>query len=483
MAQIQYAGEYIVDECLLCTVGGLELDLRDQLASINIYEDIFTNSITGSISFVDTNNLTANASIVGQEKLKLVLVTPNASDDTSRDMAINFSDQPLHVYQIKSSINVNDRTKTFELAFTTNEIMRNNRIRVCQSYNGEPAKEIIKKVIRDPELLNSKKEFYYEETTNLFQMIAPNMRPFDFINTVAKRCLSKEYDFAPTFLFYETVRGYFFRTIDSMMDRKNPRFIYRELTPNTIPEGESRPNAAINLTNILNYEVLPTTDVMMNMRRGMYGSKLTMIDLVNKTKEDFEYNYFDDFQEDKHADAFNAYGSVNAPLASEARDDFQNRLSDYTESAIFMQAVDRDSPNGLFSARYEGQYDYTGTDIWLQRRKGRFSSLDSAITLRVEVPGNTTLQAGDLIGIEMRNQGILAEDKKDPYFSGRYLVRKLRHEFTFAEGSPKHSVYLDCVRDTIKQPYPSIGIGYADGGNSTEEIIPTGSESPNDVSF
>ena len=116
MAQIQYAGEYIVDECLLCTVGGLELDLRDQLASINIYEDIFTNSITGSISFVDTNNLTANASIVGQEKLKLVLVTPNASDDTSRDMAINFSDQPLHVYQIKSSANVNDRTKTFELA-------------------------------------------------------------------------------------------------------------------------------------------------------------------------------------------------------------------------------------------------------------------------------------------------------------------------------------------------------------------------------
>ena len=152
MANIQYAGEYIVDECILCTVGGLELDLKEQLASVTIFEDIFQNSITGSISFVDTNNLTANASIVGQEKLKLVLVTPNASDDTSREMAINFSDTPLHVYQVKSSVSVNDRTKTFELAFTTNEIMRNNRIRVCQSYNGEPAKEIIKKVIRDPEL-------------------------------------------------------------------------------------------------------------------------------------------------------------------------------------------------------------------------------------------------------------------------------------------------------------------------------------------
>ena len=40
-------------------------------------------------------------------------------------------------------------------------------------------------------------------------------------------------------------------------------------------------------------------------RKGMYASKLTMIDLVNKTVENFEYNCFDDFQEDKHADGQN----------------------------------------------------------------------------------------------------------------------------------------------------------------------------------
>ena len=86
--------------------------------------------------------------------------------------------------------------------------------------------------MRDEELLNSKKEFYYEETTNTFKFIGPNTRPFQFINAIARRCTSKEYDYAPTFLFYETVKGYFFRTLDSMMDRKNPRFVYRQLTPN-----------------------------------------------------------------------------------------------------------------------------------------------------------------------------------------------------------------------------------------------------------
>ena len=103
----------------ILTVSRRELDLRDQLANVTIYEDIFQNSITGSISFVDTNNLTANASIVGQEKLKLVLVTPNAKDSSERTMAINFTDTPLHVYKVSSSVNLNDRTKTFSLSFTT----------------------------------------------------------------------------------------------------------------------------------------------------------------------------------------------------------------------------------------------------------------------------------------------------------------------------------------------------------------------------
>ena len=477
MAQIQYAGEYIVDECLLCTVGGLELDLRDQLANINIYEDIFTNSITGSISFVDTNNLTANASIVGQEKLKLVLVTPNASDDTSRDMAINFSDQPLHIYQIKSSINVNDRTKTFELAFTTNEIMRNNRIRVCQSYNGEPAKEIIKKVIRDPELLNSKKEFYYEETTNLFQMIAPNMRPFDFINTVAKRCLSKEYDFAPTFLFYETVRGYFFRTIDSMMDRKNPRMVFKEVTPN-----DDINNVGRNLTNILSYEIMNSTDTLLNTRAGMYNSDLLLVDVFNKSYKHYEYKYLEDFDKQIHADEFNNYGSEQAPIASKAPDQYGNLISDYPKSILHVQTIERETKDGLFDPSTGEPNDYRGTDMWLQKRRSRFTSLEAAISLRIKVPGNTTIQAGDLIGITLKNQ-TGSQSASDPYLTGRYLVRTLKHDFKKGAGKMMHEIHMDCIRDTVQVAYPSTGVTASDGGDSTETIIPRGSADPGDVLF
>lgn len=483
MAQIQYAGEYLIEVCEIYTTSGAVVDLKDQFVSVNIYEDIMKNALTGDISLVDTNNLLTNLPIIGQEKLKLRLVTPNDGDDSSRGMAVNFTDTPLYIYKINSKVQVNDQTVAYTLSFTTPEAIRNNRIRLVQSFEGEPSIDIINKIIRDEELLNSKKEFYYEETSNNYKFVAPNMRPFDFINSVSRRCLSKEYNFSPTFLFYETIKGFWFRTIDSMFDRKNVRWTYREDTPNIVDSAEKTPSPLRILHNIESYSVVSTTDTMMNTRKGMYGSSLTMIDLVNKTVETFPYNYLDDFANDKHVDEYNKYGSENAPLASAATDDFQNRISDYDQAITYMQAVDKDSPNGLFAARYTGSYDYMGTDNWLQRRRGRFASLDSAITLRIQVPGNTTLSAGDMVGIDMRNQGLLAEDEKDPYYSGRYLIRKLKHEFKRGDGQYRHTLVMECVRDTIKTPYPSYGVPLQDGGSSLDEKIPLGSEDGSEVLY
>ena len=471
MATIQYAGEYKVDVCEILPVSGAVLDVRDAFASISIFEDLFQNSITGSITLVDTNNLLTNLPIIGQEKLRLKLYTPNADDDTGRGAAIDFTDTPLYIYKIESKTQVNDQTIAYSLGFTTPEAIRNNRIRVSQSFDGEPSEDMVKKIVRDPELLNSKKEFYYEKTSNNYKFVAPNMRPLEFINGIARRCLSQDYNFAPTFLFYETIKGLWFRTLDNMMDQ-SVRWSYAELTPNILADGASRTDTEANLHNILNYTVVQSVDTMMNMRKGLYGSKLTMVDFVNKTTENFEWNYFDDFADDIHLDEH--------PVGSTAVDDYNNKLSDYPDASIYFQSVDRDSPNGLFSARHEGNFDYTGTDQWLQRRRGRFTSLDAGIVLRIEVPGNTTLQVGDLVQIDLRNTGVLSgNDRRDPYYSGKYLIRKLRHEFTRGQGVYKHTIHMEVVKDAIRQPYPSEGVPVVDGGNPIDVLVPKGSSIPN----
>ena len=70
---VQYAGEFIIEEAVLTSPNGLKTDILNDLAliEINIFEDIFRSSITGSILVGDTRNIISKLPIMGQEKLSL----------------------------------------------------------------------------------------------------------------------------------------------------------------------------------------------------------------------------------------------------------------------------------------------------------------------------------------------------------------------------------------------------------------------------
>ena len=477
MAVLEYAGEYIIEECSIYSTSGEVVDVTALVSTINIFEDIFKSSLTGNIALVDTNNLLTRLPLIGQEKLRLKLSTPQITV-ADRSRSLDFTDHPLYIYQVSAKVPVNDSTDALVLSFTTAEAVRSNRIRVSQAFEGEPAVDIIKKIIRDEDLLNSKKEFYYEETANNYKFVSPNMRPIDFINSITSRCLSKTYNFAPTFLFYETCRGFFFRTIDGMLDNKKVKQVYIEDTPNLESDVER------NLIRLISHTVVDSTNVMKNMRQGMYASNLLMIDLVNKTVENFNYNYFDSFEngekQDIHVDEHAKYVTDNKPLASESKDDFGKSLADYDQSTVYMQAVDRNQPNGLLSVRHSGQFDYSGTDSWLQRRKGRFSAMRAAITMNIVVYGQTDISVGDLIGLNIKNKAHYVTDPndKDPYYGGRYLITQLRHSFTAMDGQALHTMHMQVVRDTVSSQYPKNGVTLVDAKevSPVDKLIPMGSE-------
>ena len=483
---IQYANEFILDECKLFTVGGLELDLSELVSEVNIYEDIFSNSITGDISFTDTNNVMGNAKIVGQEKLSLRLATPDGSDNYTRLNSIDFTEMPFHVFKIAASAQINDNAQGFTISFTTGELVRNGHIRVSQSFKGEPVEDMIKKVVRGDELLKSKKELFYEPTKNNYKLVAPNMRPFDFINMIARISQSNLYSEAAPYLFYETVKGYYFRTVDGMMDRKNPRMIYRETTPNSLNEKGVQ-DLVTNLQNIFNYQVVSSTDTLSNSRSGMYASKLLELDFYNKEFNTYEYDYIKDYDKNIHVDEHNKYGSAKSPVLSEAIDDYGFKLSQYPDSVFHMQSIDKSPDNPLMTPMHmegsEKPYNQMNTEYWLQTRKSRFAQLSSALTLQVEVPGSTAIQAGDLIGLEILNRTKITDEKLDETLTGRYLIRRLHHVFKKGQKQDKHTIHMECIRDTLTTALPSAGAALTDGGSSIEKEIPLGSADPGDVVF
>ena len=76
-SELQYAGEYLMEECKIISTTGNEFDVIDIVESINFYENLFSNTITGSIIIKDTTNIVMNLPIIGEEKLKLKIQTKN----------------------------------------------------------------------------------------------------------------------------------------------------------------------------------------------------------------------------------------------------------------------------------------------------------------------------------------------------------------------------------------------------------------------
>ena len=78
---IQYAGEYRLKELLLHTSAGNVLPLTQAVQSIDIYEDMFSTSLSGVVTILDVDNIAENGPIIGQEFITLKISTPTLDDE------------------------------------------------------------------------------------------------------------------------------------------------------------------------------------------------------------------------------------------------------------------------------------------------------------------------------------------------------------------------------------------------------------------
>lgn len=459
-SDLQFAGEFLLEECKLLTTKGLELDLSALVENINIYEDIFSMTVSGDILFKDTNNLVLNAPIIGEEKLLLKIQTPQQSPKMHNDDAtsvIDYVTTPLQVYKINTVAGAGDQALMVSLNFTTQESFRNQISKVSQSYKGDPS-EIIDKILRDQNYLDSTRKLFVEPTANHVKMVVPNKKPFMAIQHLCEISNSKEHKEAPSYLFFETTKGFHFRTIDGMCS-KDARMVYKENIPNQLStQGTIDP--VKNLETINEFTVLSTKDTIYNMSEGFYSSKLRVHDLYNKTLKDYDFNYLENFEKDTHTDGA-------SPIISKATDArTQKGLSEYPDTKLYVSTT---SATKHFYESQDYPYQSDNLDKTLQRRKSRMRQLQRGIKLQLQVPGQTYSQAGDIVELQIGATSASTGDKLDKQLSGKHLVTTIRHEFNFG-ADPRHQMYMETVKDSLEEDFPDAGPQYSNTGSA--ETIP-----------
>jgi len=445
---IQFAGDYNIKEIKLFTSSGNVIDLSEAVITMNIYEDIFSPSITGTLGIVDTNAIIMNAPITGQDYLSFKITTPGLENQS-----IDFTENVMSIYRIDTRVSVSSGTEVFTLHFCSPEGLRDNRVRVSKSYT-KSIDNIVKDVLTSKFYINSNKDLFIEPTVGIKKMVVPNMHPFKLINQL-KREAQAEYNGSPHYLFYENINGIHFRSLDSLYAQKEIG-TYHSGDAGTIDFKKGGfGNVEYELKRVLDYQFNSNNDTLKNIAGGMLASSILSHDIYNKSYSYNDFDYINEFQEYDRVNG-NALQD-NHPIYNQvALDEFDNTISEFPDSRIHLHPTS--TVNGADAQHYDYQtntYPYTPNKIdeTYLSRQSKFMELNDGASITMEINGTTTVYAGSIINFDMPINGTDHEgDKTDKYYSGRYLIQSTRHMFD--QKDKRHTIMMNLVKDSLNSELP-----------------------------
>lgn len=171
-------------EVVLQTYDGLEINITDNVTDLQIYENINSYFLEGTISIIDNSGILSSTPIIGNERIAIVL--------TKDDEATLKS---FRVAKLTGAKRINEFTGGFVLHLVSESAYLNNQISFSRHFKGLNS-AIVKAICKD----------YLEIDLNVVSkggynanIVFPYIRPYAAINKILKSTYSD--DASPLFMF------------------------------------------------------------------------------------------------------------------------------------------------------------------------------------------------------------------------------------------------------------------------------------------
>lgn len=374
----------------LVNAEGEKYIITSMVTELNIFEDIFSNTISGSLVFVDAIGASDRMKLRGNERLKVELnLDPNNSVVENKD---------FYIYALRNRMHINNTSEIYTLHFVSVEAILNEHTRVYSAIEGPNSNSV--KVLFD--YVGSQKKLTTEETNGSYKFVMPNWTPFEGINWYCGRSISSE-SRGSYFLFFETMEGFNFKSVESMIN-KQPVMEYRY-------EPAGGVFLQKDVTNIREFEVIENTDSLKGTAENY--TTLWSHDLVRKKviKQRFEYEE-------------NNRGKLNTG----------DLLGTSTKNGFDLDLKERRDLYGTnVLVKYETQKTHSQTQAYyhdaIQTKLSAMRQFGN-VKIRFLAFGTRKVKAGDVIDMRFLKTQLITEGMKeesaDKLLSGRYLVTAVR---------------------------------------------------------
>jgi len=430
---LQHPGDFVLDGILIVGSSGLRVEIGNLLQEINIYQSLDSPYMSGSLILKDATGISEALPFLGQERLIFSLKTPGRKK-------IDFNEYHAIIYNVGKRVHAADRSQTILLNFTTLENYKNIRTKISKSFKGEIS-TIVQEILTSENYLGSRKSYNIDITQGIRKFVIPNLRPFHAINVMKHEAISKEEN-SPHFLFYENPDGFHFRSLDSLLGKKQSLTVAEKHTYifEPPPPGNITIDPNQSLKTILHWQIHDNSNSFINVKTGMFASTLYTHDIFNKNIQKFEFDYVNSY---KGRNTTNQNKKSHGPLVALTKTG-DKTITEYPESRIFVH------PTGSKDLYDEGKTDNDAKD-WLQESRSREVE-KQFFTLKIETYGNTNLMVGDIINVIIpsnKQMGVAeGRDSLDRVLSGRYLITELHH--LVIPSSQMHSMTMTVMKDSFE---------------------------------
>lgn len=404
--KMEFPGDFNFDVALITTFAGAEIDIRELIHSVTIFEDIYSPFLSVEILIEDHIGLYHKLPIRGGEEV----ITLNL---TSTDGVSGFKNSVFSVFKTKDFIEKGERGFMYTLCCISIEAVKDMSLKISKAFDGT-ATSIAKKLVQK-EGLSTDKDFFTEESSGNISYISNYWPPIKNIKYLTQRAIATASK-SPSFMFFETKYGFHFMSLASLKSQDPAMtLVYSKRKDNDVAAGSRR---------IEKLYIDRGVDYIDRVQNGALGSTTVYVD---PTKKSWKTKYID------FTTQFDNQARLNETGMS------TDNVTRRTNGTFFLNVTPTYTVDSM-------QDEYSET--WFQERRMELASI-KAFDIQVEMPGSLEVATGHTVDVYVYSGDIPTSNdltsNLDSVYSGRYLVTGINHTFS----RTRHSMLLSLSKDSL----------------------------------
>jgi hypothetical protein len=466
-------GDVVIDEITLKSYTGFTMSLKGIFQNFIVYEDIFSNCMSGRITLIDSMNIVKNFPIIGAETLTIIYRTPMGG---GQPVKLVFRTYKISVLTETAQ----ESAQMVRIEFVATQAIKSMQSKVSKSYRNMPVSKMVTNIFDEylavdngennglisaaaggaaaggligsmiplpiaggvagaivggavglvREALDDDK-IHLKTVTETFDTrsyVIPYWSPLYAINWLAHRARAKADTSMCDYVLFQNSDGHHFVPL-SGLKTADVAFTYTNYPDGFRSEDGSRMLES-ELRNIHSLVVEDMTDKIKQQNLGMLASAIMTHDMTTKTWSTSQFKYDKSFMNDA------AHLEKN-PLIPMQKIDYTDSVESHT----------RFYPKSSYSMAGIAQVHDPEETVLL--RQSLLNQMNS-INLIVSCYGDTNVKVGQVINFRtIAKEATKKQDNyEDDYLKGRYLVTTVKHLVTDRE----HTMTMTLSRDSFAEP-------------------------------